>query len=52
MFGRRLCLSYEMKEREEKKKDPEKDEEKRRQKKEGENLRPLGALLLTLRGFA
>lgn len=41
MFGRRLCLSYKMKKKERK-------EEKKKMEKEGENLRPLGALLSTL----
>lgn len=44
MFGRRLCLSYKMK----KKKKKERQREKKKMEKEGENLRPLGALLSTL----
>lgn len=47
MFGRRLCLSYEMKKKERKRMG-----EKKKTEKEGENLRPPGALLSTLWGFA
>lgn len=43
MFGRRLCLSYEMN-----KKEKERKREKKKTEEEGENFRPLGALLLTL----
>lgn len=47
MFGRRLCLSYEMKKKRERKK-KERQREKKTTEKEGENFRPPGAHLLTL----
>lgn len=45
LFGRRLCLTYEMKKKRKKK---ERQREKKKTEKEAENLRPLGALLPTL----
>lgn len=46
MFGRRLCLSYEMKKEKEKGRKTEK--KKKKTKKEGENLRPPRAFLPSL----